>query len=74
MCTFGSEFNIQGPCANDNGGPLVIAEAGINTLVGTVSFISSAGCGAGHPAGYTRAASVTAWVSQQTGIPLRPTK
>lgn len=71
ICTLGQDFNAQGPCANDNGGPLYITEASGNTLIGIQSFISSAGCTAGHPAGFVRVSSYITWISQQAGIPVR---
>jgi len=72
LCTFGWDFNEQGPCANDNGGPLYLAESNGNTLIGIHSFISSSGCNAGHPAGYVRISAYTQWISQQVGIATRP--
>lgn len=72
LCTLGWDFNAQGPCANDNGGPLYLAEPTGNTLIGIHSFISSSGCNVGHPAGYVRISSYTQWISQQAGIATRP--
>ncbi len=72
LCTLGFDFNEQGPCANDNGGPLHIVESNGNTLIGIHSFISSSGCNYGHPAGYVRISSFTQWISQQAGIATRP--
>lgn len=72
LCTFGYDTNAQGPCSNDNGGPLNIVESNINTLIGIHSFYSSSGCAAGHPAGYVRISSYIQWISQQAGIATRP--
>lgn len=72
LCTLGFDFNAQGPCSNDNGGPLAIREGNIYTLVGVASFLSNGGCGAGHPAGYVRISMLTQWISQQAGISTRP--
>ncbi|XP_037049784.1 collagenase-like [Bradysia coprophila] len=72
LCTLGYDINAQGPCANDNGGPLHIVESNGNTLIGIHSFFSSSGCNAGHPAGYARISSYTQWISQQAGIATRP--
>lgn len=72
LCTLGFDFNEQGPCANDNGGPLHLVESTGNTLIGIHSFISSSGCNVGHPAGYVRISSYTQWISQQAGIATRP--
>lgn len=72
MCTLGYELNAQGPCANDNGGPLFIRENTGNTLVGIASFLSNAGCAAGHPSGYVRISTIMQWISAQSGIPMRP--
>jgi len=71
LCTLGQNFNAQGPCANDNGGPLVIAEPTGSTLLGIQSFISNSGCNAGHPAGFTRISAFITWISQNAGIPIR---
>ena len=71
ICTLGQDFNAQGACANDNGGPLVLSETTGPTLIGIVSFISNSGCNAGHPIGYVRVSSYLAWLSQVAGIPLR---
>lgn len=72
LCTLGYDLNAQGPCANDNGGPLHIAESTGNTLIGIHSFFSSSGCNVGHPAGYVRISTFTQWISQQAGIATRP--
>lgn len=72
LCTLGYEINAQGPCVNDNGGPLYLDESTGKTLIGIHSFISSSGCGAGHPSGYVRVSYYTQWISQQAGIATRP--
>lgn len=71
LCTLGQDFNAQGPCPNDNGGPLVLAEPTGNTLIAIQSFISNAGCNAGHPAGYVRLGGFIQWISTNAGIPVR---
>lgn len=67
LCTMGSYFH-QGPCANDNGGPLVIEEPTGSTLVGIQSFIHNSGCNAALPAGYVRLAPHVLWISNQAGV------
>jgi secreted trypsin-like serine protease len=44
----------------DSGGPLVIGKVGNYTQIGIVSFVSSAGCAAGYPMGFTRISSFMA--------------
>lgn len=68
----GLEFEVQGACANDNGGPLVIYEANfIPTIIGTQSFLAQAGCISGQPVGYVRLGPFVQWISQNAGIPIR---
>lgn len=72
LCTVGREFDVQGACANDNGGPLVLFEGfNVPTLIGVQSFLSQAGCVAGQPVGYVRLGAFTTWISQNAGIPVR---
>lgn len=72
MCTLGREFDVQGACANDNGGPLVIYELNnIPTLIGVQSFLVQGGCMAAQPAGYVRLGPFVQWIAQNAGIPLR---
>lgn len=72
VCANGWDNIAQNACDGDAGGPLVANEAGINTLIGIVSFVSNRGCTAGDPAGYTRVPSYVAWVQTHTGIVARP--
>lgn len=71
LCTLGANFNAQGPCANDNGGPLILEEANGNTLIGVSSFMSTAGCNVGHPAGFARLGAHIQWISNNAGVPIR---
>lgn len=72
LCTFGREFDVQGACANDNGGPLVIHEANNTpTLIAVQSFLVQGGCMAAQPAGYYRTGPYIPWITQTTGIPVR---
>lgn len=72
LCTVGREFDVQGACANDNGGPLVLYEANNTpTLIGVQSFIAQAGCIAGQPVGYVRLGTFVQWISTTAGIPTR---
>lgn len=52
----------------DSGAPLVVQEGGLFIQVGILSFASSAGFSAGHPAGYTRVTSYLWWIQNATGI------
>lgn len=72
LCTVGREFDVQGACANDNGGPLVVFEANsVPTLIGVQSFLSQAGCISGQPVGYVRVGPFMQWIAQNAGIPIR---
>ncbi|XP_034477824.1 serine protease 1-like [Drosophila innubila] len=75
--TFGSAFvtgNIvcvdtsagTSTCGGDSGGPLV--ETNEQLLIGVSSFVSSAGCQSGAPAGFVRITSYLDWVKTNTGI------
>ena len=48
-------------------------EKGVFIQVGIFSFTSSAGCTAGHPAGFTRITSYLRWIQNATGIDLHHT-
>jgi hypothetical protein len=54
---------IQG----DDGGALVILRNNALTQIGVHSFVSTAGCGAGLPAGYVRITSILPWIRGQVG-------
>lgn len=68
LCTVGNEFDAQGPCELDFGGPLVLREANGQTLIGVQSFVSSQGCVVGQPAGFVRVGSVLPWINQNAGL------
>ncbi|XP_059226853.1 serine protease 1 [Stomoxys calcitrans] len=53
-------------CSGDSGGPLVLVSE--NILVGVTSFVSTAGCQSGAPAGFVRVTSYLDWVKGITGI------
>ncbi|XP_059486940.1 brachyurin-like [Neocloeon triangulifer] len=64
---------FEGTCFGDSGGPLTITEAdGISTAVGITSFVDDGGCQTGNPAGFTRVSMYIDWISQHSGIPVRP--
>lgn len=72
MCTFGREFDVQGACANDNGGPLVLLDDNnVATLIGVQSFLVEGGCMAAQPTGYMRIGPYLNWISQNAAIPIR---
>lgn len=72
MCTLGREFDVQGPCADDNGGPLIIYELNnIPTIIGLQSFLVQGGCMASQPAGYVRLGPFVQWIAQNAGVPIR---
>lgn len=68
LCTVGQEFDAQGPCELDFGGPLVLHEANGQTLIGVQSFVSNQGCVVGQPAGFMRVGSVLPWINQNAGL------
>ncbi|XP_062134761.1 serine protease 1-like [Drosophila sulfurigaster albostrigata] len=53
-------------CGGDSGGPLVTHDNPI--LVGVTSFVSSAGCTSGSPAGFTRVTAHLDWIRQHSGV------
>ncbi|XP_034480512.1 serine protease 1-like [Drosophila innubila] len=53
-------------CNGDSGGPLVLVSN--KELVGVTSFVSSAGCESGAPAGFTRVTSYLDWIRDITGV------
>lgn len=71
LCGEGWNVNTQGACLGDSGGPMVIYENNVPTLIGVISFISGRGCGAGDPTGFARTSRFLAWINAVTGIPLR---
>ncbi|XP_052846464.1 serine protease 1 [Drosophila gunungcola] len=58
--------NQTSTCNGDSGGPLVLATDKI--LIGVTSFVSSAGCQSGAPAGFTRVTSYLDWIKSNSGI------
>ncbi|KAH8408122.1 hypothetical protein KR222_009287, partial [Zaprionus bogoriensis] len=58
--------NKSSTCSGDSGGPLVLSSN--SRLIGVTSFVSSAGCQSGAPAGFTRVTSYLSWISSKTGI------
>ncbi|KAH8302585.1 hypothetical protein KR044_008464, partial [Drosophila immigrans] len=53
-------------CNGDSGGPLVLASSKV--LIGVTSFVSSAGCESGAPAGFTRVTSYLDWIKDNSGV------
>lgn len=63
---------IATPCVGDSGGPLIKEIAGIDTLVGVVSF-GSADCNdASLPAIYTRVPLFASWIDEQLDLTATP--
>ncbi|VVC86436.1 unnamed protein product [Leptidea sinapis] len=52
----------RGTCGGDSGGPLSIRSGYDRTLIGVLSFVSTAGCESGTPAGSTRVTSYYNWI------------
>lgn len=53
-------------CQGDSGGPLALESSQL--LIGVTSFVSSAGCASGNPAGFVRVTSYLDWIKSHTGI------
>ncbi|XP_017481277.1 PREDICTED: serine protease 3-like [Rhagoletis zephyria] len=53
-------------CSGDSGGPLVSASTG--ELIGVTSFVSSAGCESGSPAGFVRVTAYLDWIKENSGV------
>jgi len=68
ICGNGITSGAQGSCSGDSGGPLILREASGDTLVGIVSFGSSAGCTANVPSGFVRPNLFTSWITSVSGI------
>lgn len=64
LCTRGFNSTRQSPCNGDTGGPLILNENNKQIQIGIVSFISSAGCSIGNPAGFIRTASYLNWIEE----------
>lgn len=69
ICTRGWAHGAQGTCGGDSGGPLILDD---RTHIGVVSFVSGRGCEAGDPQGFVRTTQYIDWISQNTGIGIRP--
>ncbi|KAH8235126.1 hypothetical protein KR032_008959, partial [Drosophila birchii] len=59
--------NKVSTCNGDSGGPLVLSSD--RKLIGVTSFVSSAGCESGAPAGFTRVTSYLDWIKDNSGQP-----
>jgi len=55
-------------CNGDSGGPYAMNMGGKLTQIGVTSFVSSAGCESGKPAGFVRVTSFRDWIKTNTGI------
>ena len=60
ICT--STAGGRGTCNGDSGGPLTIQRGG-SLQIGVVSFVATAGCSAGFPAGFARVTSFIPWIN-----------
>ncbi|KAH8408123.1 hypothetical protein KR222_009286, partial [Zaprionus bogoriensis] len=58
--------NKTSTCNGDSGGPLVLVSD--KKLIGVTSFVSSAGCESGAPAGFTRVTSYLDWIKENSGV------
>jgi chymotrypsin len=64
ICT--STAGGRGTCNGDSGGPLTVARSGRRLQVGVVSFVASAGCQRGFPAGFARVTSFRQWIANNS--------
>ncbi|XP_017012309.2 serine protease 3-like [Drosophila takahashii] len=53
-------------CRGDSGGPMTLQSS--NVQIGVTSFVSSAGCQSGKPAGFVRVTSYLDWIKNETNI------
>ncbi|XP_023942784.1 collagenase-like [Bicyclus anynana] len=60
ICTDTS--NGRSTCGGDSGGPLATGTRNTGDLIGVTSFGHRDGCQRGHPAGFVRVTSFTAWI------------
>ncbi|XP_075977061.1 brachyurin-like [Anticarsia gemmatalis] len=60
LCTNGA--GGVGVCHGDTGGPLTTTVNSRRILIGISSFVSTRGCQAGQPSGFTRVSSYTNWI------------
>ena len=58
--------NMEGDnvCSGDSGGPLSTVIDGQHVLIGVASFVSTNGCEAGDPAGFSRTSAFADWIQQ----------
>lgn len=69
VCAESYNHTSQSSCQGDSGGPLTIVDAdGRTTMVGIVSFGSSAGCNSPFPSAYVRPDYYHEWYREVTGI------
>ncbi|XP_037939617.1 serine protease 1-like [Teleopsis dalmanni] len=64
ICT--STTDAISTCQGDSGGPLVLLST--QELIGVTSFVNTAGCLSGRPAGFARVTSYLDWIKENTGI------
>ncbi|XP_013117007.2 serine protease 1 [Stomoxys calcitrans] len=58
--------NGKSTCQGDSGGPLVLENT--NLLIGVTSFVPTAGCTVGGPAGFVRVTTFLPWIRDISGI------
>jgi secreted trypsin-like serine protease len=68
VCAESGTSIVKNPCNGDGGAPLVVNADTNPVQVGLVSFITIDGCESGHPATFTRVASFTNWIRDETGL------
>ncbi|CAF4804967.1 unnamed protein product [Pieris macdunnoughi] len=69
LCAKSYNDTAQSSCQGDSGGPLTnIDTDGKPTMVGIVSFGSSAGCNSPFPSAYVRPGHYHDWIKEVTGI------
>ncbi|KAJ3649457.1 hypothetical protein Zmor_021198 [Zophobas morio] len=68
ICANSPSSQIRSSCSGDSGGPAVVNGTTNPVHVAIVSFVSTKGCEAGLPSGYTRTAYYRDWIKNNTGI------
>ncbi|XP_028168562.1 collagenase-like [Ostrinia furnacalis] len=63
LCTSGA--GARSVCPGDSGGPLSVGSGTGRILIGITSFVASAGCARGFPAGFARVTSFNSWILQR---------
>lgn len=64
LCVTWKNMEGDNVCNGDSGGPLSTLIDGQQVLIGVASFVSSNGCQAGDPAGFSRTSAFADWIQR----------